>query len=349
MDVIMTIDITDAEGNPANGEFYVAGPSYGGSFSVVNGVADLPMGDSGTISFTFIPDDSAAAAGATQYDIGGTLSFIDPDGGLITSSVFPATITVEPQPELQLNYFLPTEVYGDDPSTPQVEPSEPATLGLLVTNVGGGSANNLSITTAQPQIVENQKGLADTFQIVGTQVGNQSVSPSLSVGFGDLAPGQTADASFVLVALQGAFDDFTATFSHSDALGGIDTSLIASVKTHTLIHAGDFNYPESTGAADYLAEDTPNVSGLPDTIYFSDGTTAPVNIATNATSARAGQDGSLTYQVTADVTSGWDYFQLPDPGAGYVLYKVVRSDGTVIPVGDQAWTTDRTISPTVSR
>ena len=56
--------------------------------------------------------------------------------------------------------------------------------------------------------------------------------------------------------------------------------------------------------------------------------------------------GALTYQVTANVTSGWDYFQLPDPGAGYTLYKVVRSDGTVIPVSDQAWTTDRTISPT---
>ena len=33
---------------------------------------------------------------------------------------------------------------------------------------------------------------------------------------------------------------------------------------------------------------------------------------------------------------------MPDPGAGYTLYKVVRSDGTPIRVGDQAWTTDRT-------
>ena len=54
----------------------------------------------------------------------------------------------------------------------------------------------------------------------------------------------------------------------------------------------------------------------------------------------------MTFQVTANVTSGWDYIQIPDPGAGYTLYKVVRSDGTVIPVSDQAWTTDRTISPT---
>ena len=50
--------------------------------------------------------------------------------------------------------------------------------------------------------------------------------------------------------------------------------------------------------------------------------------------------------MTANVTSGWDYIQLPDPGAGYTLYQVVRSDGTVIPVSDQAWKTDRTISAT---
>ena len=66
----------------------------------------------------------------------------------------------------------------------------------------------------------------------------------------------------------------------------------------------------------------------------------------NASATPVGPAGALTFQVTANVTSGWDYIQIPDPGAGYTLYKVVRSDGTVIPVSDQAWTTDVTISPT---
>ncbi len=185
---------------------------------------------------------------------------------------------------------------------------------MLVTNVGGGTAINLSIATAQPQIVQNQKGLLATFQIVGAQVGDEAVTPSLTVDLGNIDPGQTADASFVLESsLAGAFDNFTATFSHSDALGGTETSLIDSVTTHTLVHAGDFNYPDSTGATDYLAEDTPNADNLPDTIYFSDGTTAPVNIATDVTATPVGPSGDLTYQVTANVTSGWDYIQLPDP------------------------------------
>ncbi len=345
--VSMNINITDANGDPANGEFFISSPIYSGAFSVVNGSVTLPDNTSGSIAFTFIPDDSAAANGPTLYRIGGTIGFVDPDGGPVSLPVFPTVITVLPQPALELNYFLPKYVIGQDPFSSQVQPSEPADLGLLVTNVGAGTANNLSISTAQPQIVQNEKGLLDTFQIIGTQVGNQPETPSLSVDFGDIAPGQTADASFILLSsLQGVFDNFTATFSHSDALGGVDTSLITSVTTHTLVHAGVFDYPDNTGATDYLADDVANPETLPDTIYFSDGTTAPVNIATNATSSPVGSSNQLTFQVTADVTSGWDYVQLPDPGAGYTLYQVVRSDGTVIPVSDQAWQTDVTISPT---
>ena len=190
-----------------------------------------------------------------------------------------------------LNYFLQRDVIGEDPSNPQENiPSEPAVLGLLVTNTGLGTANNLAITTGQPQIVENQKGLADTFQIIGTQVGNQQESPSLDVNFGNVAPGQTADAEFLLTStLQGVFTNFTASFTHTDALGGLDTSLISSVTTHTLIHAGDFQYAgegKYAGEISYLAEDNANSGNLPDTIYFSDGTTAAVNIATNVQSSR---------------------------------------------------------------
>ena len=342
--VTMDIDITGSAGDPANGEFYVSSPTYSGAFSVINGVAALPDYSSGSIAFTFVPDNSAAADGPTQYDIGGTIGFTDPSGGAVTIPVFPAVITVYPQAQLQLNYFLQQYAIGQD--SPSSQP-EPAVLGLLVTNVGGGMANNLSIATAQPQIVQNAKGLLASFQIVGTQVGNESVTPSLTVDLGSVAPGQTADADFLIdSSLTGAFDNFTATYSNSNTSGASETSQIASVTTHTLIYAGDFNYPDSTGEMDYLAEDTPNADNLPDTIYFSDGTTAPVNIATDATATPVGPASALTYQVTANATSGWDYIQLPDPGAGYTLYKVVSSNGTVIPVNDQAWQTDVTVSPT---
>ena len=37
--------------------------------------------------------------------------------------VFPAAITVDPQAELQLNYFLQKDVIGDDPSRRRSSPA----------------------------------------------------------------------------------------------------------------------------------------------------------------------------------------------------------------------------------
>lgn len=187
--VVMNITITDSLGNPANGEFYVSSPTYSGAFSVVNGNAILPDNSTGTISFTFIPDISAVPSAPTLYDIGGTIGFTDPSGGAVSIPVFPATITVYPQAQLQINYFLQQTVIGEDPFNPQeVIPSEPAVLGMLVTNVGGGTANNLSLVTPQPTIMQNTKGLLANIQIIGTQVGTQLETPSLAIDFGNLAP-----------------------------------------------------------------------------------------------------------------------------------------------------------------
>ena len=139
----------------------------------------------------------------TQYNIGGTLEYVDPQSGNeVTTPLFPSTITVYPQANLVLNYFLQQDVIGEDPSMPNENiPSEPAVLGVLVTNIGGGTANNLSITTAQPQIVQNDKGLLDNFTIIGSQVdGQEQRSDSLTVNFGNLGSGDTGDADFLILS-----------------------------------------------------------------------------------------------------------------------------------------------------
>ena len=343
--VQVQILVTDANGNPVNNALYISTPTLTG-LTAVDGTGSLASGSTGSAVYTLIPTNTAAPDAPTIYEIGGTIAYTDPaTGALVTVPLFPSTVTIYPQASLTLNYFLQRDVVGDDPFTPQVEPAEPVSLGLIVTNSGKGTATNLSITSAQPQIVWNPEGLLANFEIIGTKVGAQSVTPSLTVNLGDVAPGQTADAEFILLSsLQGDFTNFTATFSHSDTLGGADTSLISSVVTHTLLHAGAFNYPGSTGAASYLVEDDPNALYTPDTVYLSNGTTAPVNIAANAAAVA---DGHNTYTVTANVTSGWDYIDLPDPNnsTSLVLGSVVRSDGTVIPVSDMAWTTDRRFGP----
>src|ERR1700675_3987846 len=81
-----------------------------------------------------------------------------------------APITVYPEARLNLAYFQQRDVYSDDPFTPEVEPSEPFALGLIVKNVGAGAAHNFQITSGQPRIVDNEKGLLIDFSLIGTRI-----------------------------------------------------------------------------------------------------------------------------------------------------------------------------------
>jgi hypothetical protein len=73
------------------------------------------------------------------------------------------------------------------------------------------------------------------------------------------------------------------------------------------------------------------------------GTKAPVTQATNGQFDHVPTPSSLQVQVTATMQAGWSYLQMPDPANGrYHLVRIVRSDGFMLPVGDDAWVTDRT-------
>jgi hypothetical protein len=342
--IALKLSVTDSSGNSASGVFYISDPMFSGSLSAVDGTGVLPALSSGSVAYTFIPGVTAAPKQPTVYYIGGTLLYTDPGtGGTVTIPLVPYPLTVNPVPQLDINYFLQKDIVGDDPSTPkQVEPSEPAVLGMLVTNSGAAPADQLSMGAAQPQVVESESTAPLNFQIIGSQVGNQPATPSLTANFGDVQPGQTADAAFFLLSsLQGELLNFTATFDHT-APGGMQTSVIRSIHTHVLIHAGDFAFPGSTGAIDYLVNDSSDPTAPPDTVYLSDGSTAPVFDATDGSANGTISDSQLSVQVTAQAATGWEYIQLPDPGPTYFLSKVIRPDGTTVPLNDQAWTTNRT-------
>src|SRR5262249_30739485 len=154
---------------------------------------------------------------------------------------------------------------------------EPFYLGLMVTNTGKGTAKDFTITSAQPQIIENEKGLLIDFKIIGTQVGTEQVTPSLTAKVGNIDPGQTQVVTWVMTSsLQGHFIDYSATFEHEDGLGDPRLSLIDSVKIHELIHVVR---ADNDGKSDFLVNDVPDPDHLPDTLYLSNGTVAVVNLA----------------------------------------------------------------------
>ncbi|MCZ8222733.1 MAG: hypothetical protein O9324_01905, partial [Microcystis sp. LE19-84.1B] len=348
------LQIKDENGNIVNDKFGITDPILS-NITAVDGTGIL-TGDNpdttqdegiGSAKWTFIPTNLAAPEIPTQYNIGGTLSYLE-NGKTITVPLLSTPITVFPQAELYLDYFHQRDVFADDPFTDDiVETSVPYSLAVLIRNEGKGDAKNLRITSGQPKIVENEKGLLIDFQIIGSEVNGQGVTPSLTVNFGDIKAGKTAVADWLLKSsLQGKFIDYKATFEHINSLGKAELSLIKEVKIHELIHTVQVNHSNPDNLPDFLVNETFDAQFTPDIIYFSSGGTAPVKAVKNATIDAPPTLNDLTVQISATVENGWTYFRLDEPSnSQYDIVKILRSDGTEIGL-DNFWTTDRTFPAT---
>nr|NCQ85347.1 hypothetical protein [Microcystis aeruginosa W13-18] len=348
------LQIKDQNGNIVNDKFGITDPILS-NITAVDGTGILTGDDPntpqkegiGSAQWTFIPTNLAAPEIPTQYSIGGTLSYLE-NGTTVTVPLLSTPITVFPQAELYLDYFHQRDVFADDPFTDDiVETSVPYSLAVLIRNEGKGDAKNLRITSGQPKIVENEKGLLIDFQIIGSEVNGQGVTPSLTVNFGDIKAGKTAVADWLLKSsLQGKFIDYKATFEHINSLGKAELSLIKEVKIHELIHTVQVNHSNPDNLPDFLVNETFDAEFTPDIIYFSSGGTAPVKAVKNATLDAPPTLNDLTVQISATVENGWTYFRLDEPSdSQYDIVKILRSDGTEIGL-DNIWTTDRTFPAT---
>jgi Chitobiase/beta-hexosaminidase C-terminal domain len=334
-------EITDENDQSANGLFGIHPPELSG-VGDVNGNGVIQPGTTAIASWLLVTTRDAAPDGPVMYYVGGEFSYTQ-GGSTITMPLFPAPILVRPDPLLILDYFWAKDVYSDDPFTTEIEPSEPFALGLMVSNNGFGVANNFRVISSQPQIIENEKGLLVDFRIIGASVNSDPVSPSLGVDLGNIDPGTTSVAVWMMTStLQGQFIDYDATFTHIDGLGNPRLSLIDTVNIHELTHVVRVDSPEDDNKPDFLANDVPDDDDMPDVIYSSEGFTLPVNLATEASVDGTVQPENMEVQLSAGTPSGWIYFQIDDPGEGrYRLAQVIRSDGKEIKFDYNAWTTHR--------
>lgn len=296
----------------------------------VNGEGVVPPRTSADIHWLIIPAVGASMGveAGTLYHVGATLSYTI-GGEPHATTVTPDTIFVKPMPELVLDYFLPTDVHGDDPFTPVVEPPIPFSLGARVRNKGRGTARNLKIESAQPRITENEQGLLLGFSIVGSEVNGNEATKSFLVNFGDVPSHSSATARWLMTcSLSGRFVSFDAEFAHSDELGGELTSLMDSVNTHLLLHDVRVDLPGRDSIRDFLALDGDVLR-----VYESEGLEHVVTDRSKfAVMDVMGHAGSLsTYRLSMPATAGFVFAELEDPqrGAG-ILKQIVRSDGKQI-------------------
>ncbi len=327
--------------NDASSMFFVRAPEMEGVANV-NGSGIIPPGHTVTIKWFIIPKPGAGGTSAlgVKYFVGCNLAgkirgeFI-PDTVLYA---IPDAIQVKPDPLLDIAYFQPRDVQGDDPFTETVESPVPFVLGVLVRNVGYGTAHSVYIHSEQPKIVENKQGALLIARLLGVRIMDRALDRStLKVNIGDIYPGQTRKISWdMITSLSGEFLEFNADYTHAPELGGRETSIITNLTAHFLVHEVINDQAGRDDIKDFLADVDRDADFIADTLYESEGAVLPVNYISNAV---AGALNGSTFDVRCDALgAGWSYIRVTDPGqAELPIASVVRDDGKIIN-SNNVWT-----------
>ncbi|MCK4660463.1 MAG: hypothetical protein KAV82_13155, partial [Phycisphaerae bacterium] len=357
--IFVGFSITDTEGNPADDLFAVGKAEISGGLTGIDGAGALGTNDIGQVTWLVIPRTEAAPIEPIEYFVSGVFSYTQ---GIesATISLEPVLITVKPDPSLIVKYFWQRDVFSDDPFTEEIEPSEPFSLGLSMTNQGYGEACNVRVASGQPKIIDNERGLIIAFELIGTEVGIEAFTPALNITLGDIAPSETVVARWLMTStLQGQFTEYSAEYEHINPLGDPTLSAIDSVEIFELIHVVRAEDPVDDLLMDFMTNqieypddpyefpEDPDRKDLPDTVHLSNGQVEqviPVLDVSITPLTETGEEGIYeAHLTTTNMPSGWAYIKAPDLANGdHPLLRVERSDGSELVIGFSAWQTDRT-------
>jgi hypothetical protein len=229
--------ITDENGIPSNDLFQIETQDLT-NLNNVTGTGAIPAQQEGAAQFLFIPEIQAAPTAPKLYNFGGTIRYFDPYAqAMVALPLNPVPLTVKPSPNLMLHYFLERNILGDDALTsPQIEPSVPAELAVMIQNEGYGPAVNVAISSAQPEIIENESGVEINFELIGSNFQGQPVNLGVTnISFGNVPPLQTRIGQWYLTSsLLGKFVNYEANVVHANSYGNPDLSLIQVWVKHLL-------------------------------------------------------------------------------------------------------------------
>lgn len=346
--ILLDLEVRDEEGILRNDLFQINTQSLN-EITGIDGSGILNALMEGSAVILFIPERGAAPTVPRYYSFGGSLSYLDPfTGEIFEQDLFPVTLQVNPSPNLYLNYFMQRTIFGDDALTlDKIEPMIPAELAVMIDNQGAGTALSVNIESAQPEIIENEKGLLIDFEIIGSSLSGEPVQLGiLDVDFGDIPGGEIAVGQWWFTStLLGHFISYEASVKHLDSYGNPDLSLVSGIEIHELIKSISVYGPLDDTINDFLVNDIPDADDIPDAIYYSNGAIAQVVEAESSETDGPVNLSDTVVQLTVTPSAeGWNYTKLDDPGNGlYQIASCIRNnDGQVIPL-ENIWLTYSTI------
>lgn len=321
-DVKLNIVVNNEEGVPVTPHEMEIHPEpdgqkgFSGTGDIFTGL-DLGSAADGQATVIYIPTVYAAPEIPVLYNFGGTISYIDPYTDTEKQfTLSPALLTVKPSPWLSLTYFMQRDVWGDDPMTEEIEPSQEAEFALLMQNNGKGDATNVRMVTYQPEIVDNEKGLALEVKLSSTLLKDQErtlvVGESVASDFGDIPAGESTWGRWMFKAnLMGHFTEYKTEANHVTSYGNPDLTLVdlEGVSIHELIHTA----ADANGHPAWLVNDVFDENDEPDNIYLTDGSVMPV---TRAFATLKPLDNDQYLLTIEPGHSGWVYGTVRDPNYG---------------------------------
>lgn len=332
--------VKDEDGNDCTNLFQI-NTTFLTNLTAIDGSGSLGAGMDGMAKILFIPTKEAAPIESKVYYFGGTFSFIDPFYlDTVTMDLYPVDLTVHPSPDLYVDYFMQRDILGDDALTlDKVEPSIPAELGVIINNKGAGVAKNVILETAEPKIIDNDKGLAIDFAMYGASFnGNEVQLGLMEIPFGNIESGHTAVGEWMFTSsLLGHFVSYEAHVIHNNSYGNPNLSLVSHLDIHELIHPirayGDLD----DGINDFLVNDVADYYDYPDSIYFSHGGRTGVGLIDNIHFDHYVTPIDTIVTLTIHPSRiGWNYGFTDDPGTDkYELVGCTRNfDNQAIPLNN---------------
>ena len=349
----LDVSIIDDDGNECRDLFEIFANGTSGDMSdgsVMEGGLSVSANGTGSAMIRFIPHRDAAPTDEKPYHFGGTVTYTDPfSSETATVKLTPVSLTVSPSPYLHLDYFVQRDVFADDPFTPDVvEASMPAELAVLVRNVGGGDANRVTIASAQPEMVQNEKGLSVAFNLRDYTLDASALNGATAhlglntVSLGTIEPNNSKVVQWWLTStIEGHFDGMSASVMPVNSWNTPDTALVdPDVGVHKLVRS---IVADGDALPDFLVCDGSDLYGKPNAIYTARGDVLPVYVTSIASSATLPTGGESALPITlTPARSGWNYGYAAIPGIfGHTISRIVRGDGSEVPLRN-AWITDRT-------
>ena len=294
--------VTDEAGVDVTDRFYIVPPELTG-VTGIDGSDNL--GAYGTMTGRWILIPGSGLGGTDlegkSYWVKAVMSYYV-DGTLRETQTNAVEVTVHPQPQLYLHYYIPRDVLADTPFK----------LGLLVENVGDGVATNLKIDSGQPEIIENEAGLLIDFEIVSSSFGSQT-GDIVRLVLGDVQPHSSTHGYWIMTCtLDGMFIEFTAEMTHRAYKGIQINPLILDVFTEIILHDNLFADAQDPNNAFSLIDR--DGDGFPDYLMnLYTGLQLPIITPQSVTVTRPPTAEDRTMELEVPAEAGYVCIILPDP------------------------------------